>query len=63
MEEAWKSNYPATNDQIVVNISNCKFSHGYASMGSGGLHSLVATKLTSITIQNTDFLENSGQFR
>ena len=53
---------PATNDQIVVNISNCKFSHGYASMGSGGLHSLVATKLTSITIQNTDFLENSGRF-
>ena len=55
-------NLAGTSDQIVVTIRNCKFSHGSASKSSGGLYSVVATKLTSITIQNTDFVENSGHF-
>ena len=49
-------------DRIVVNISNCNFSHGFAYKSSGGLYSVVATKLTSITIQNTHFVGNSGRF-
>ena len=51
-----------TRDQIDVNISNCKFSHGSASQSCGGLHSSVGTNVTSITIQNTDFVENFGHF-
>ena len=48
------------NEQVAVSISSCYFSQGLANEG-GGLFSDIMTD-AMITIQNTDFVENSGKF-
>ena len=49
------------NELIAVSISDCYFSQGLVISHGGGLFSDVSTD-AMISIQNTDFVENSGKF-
>ena len=49
------------NGKVTLTISNCLISHGHTDEGfaGGGMYFDVTTQ-SSITIQNTDFVENEG---
>ena len=45
--------------KVMINISNCFISHGYASMSGGGMYIDVGTE-SSIRVENTHLAENYG---
>ena len=44
--------------EVNLTVSNCLFSRGYAEYEGGGMYFAVRSSLSSITIENTDFVEN-----
>ena len=49
--------YGDSEVNFKLTVSNCDFSHGYTDDSGGGMH-IDAAVQSSITIQNTDFVEN-----
>ena len=46
------------NGNVTLNISNCLFSHGYASELGGGMFLEIADAISTISIQNSELVEN-----
>ena len=56
--KAW---FFSNDGDATLNISNCVISNGTAAHSGGGLY-IVTTQPLSITIDNTDFVDNNGQY-